>query len=233
MAKLPSKKESAAQPQVHRLALPVSDESLVIDLPDGQKLVVGKMATGSVIEVATWRGTGRPDSRTTRLMLGMSNAAATNEAVADGAHGVADSEESAQGVAALAAKFQGLIAGIKFPKRAAKPEPEEVQEVQEIADVSENQKSEKPAKRSPWSAPTPADETSGEADKWLEEIMSRATARESTSGASAKKAVAPAKKAVPSAKKSSAKKAPARKPVAKKSVATTKKSAGKNSGRSR
>jgi hypothetical protein len=41
-------------------------------LPDGQKLVIGKMAEGSVIEVATWRGTGRPDSRTSRLMLGMS-----------------------------------------------------------------------------------------------------------------------------------------------------------------
>ena len=33
---------------------------LVIDLPDGQKLVVGNLAAGSVIEVATWRGTGRP-----------------------------------------------------------------------------------------------------------------------------------------------------------------------------
>lgn len=29
------------------------------------------MTTGSVIEVATWRGVGRPDSRTSRLMLGM------------------------------------------------------------------------------------------------------------------------------------------------------------------
>ena len=38
----------------------------------GQKIVIGKIASGSVIEVATWRGTGRPDSRTTRLMLGMS-----------------------------------------------------------------------------------------------------------------------------------------------------------------
>jgi hypothetical protein len=49
---------------------------MVIDLPDGQKLVIGKLATGSVIEVATWRGTGRPDSRTNRLMLGMSDASA-------------------------------------------------------------------------------------------------------------------------------------------------------------
>jgi len=53
--------------------LPISDSALVIDLPDGQKLVVGKMSHGTVIEVATWRGTGRPDSRTNRMMLGMSN----------------------------------------------------------------------------------------------------------------------------------------------------------------
>jgi hypothetical protein len=31
------------------------------------------MNHGTVIEVATWRGTGRPDSRTNRLMLGMSS----------------------------------------------------------------------------------------------------------------------------------------------------------------
>jgi len=45
---------------------------LVIDLPDGQKLVIGNLDPGTVIEVATWRGTGRPDSRTNRLMLGVS-----------------------------------------------------------------------------------------------------------------------------------------------------------------
>ena len=60
-------------PKVSKLPLPASDSPLVIDLPDGQKLVIGKMSQGSVIEVATWRGTGRPDSRTSRLMLGMSS----------------------------------------------------------------------------------------------------------------------------------------------------------------
>ena len=58
-------------PQVSKLPLPISDSPLVIDLPDGQKIVIGKMTQGSVIEVATWRGVGRPDSRTSRLMLGM------------------------------------------------------------------------------------------------------------------------------------------------------------------
>lgn len=45
---------------------------LMLDLPDGQQLVVGKLPDGIVIEIATWRGTGRPDSRTNRMMLGVS-----------------------------------------------------------------------------------------------------------------------------------------------------------------
>jgi len=64
--------EVKAPPVISKLPIPISDSPLVIDLPDGQKLVVGRMIQGSVIEVATWRGTGRPDSRTSRLMLGMS-----------------------------------------------------------------------------------------------------------------------------------------------------------------
>ena len=54
---------------------PITDSQppLVIDLPDGQKMVIGKLDPDAVIEVATWRGTGRPDSRTNRLMLGVSN----------------------------------------------------------------------------------------------------------------------------------------------------------------
>ncbi len=69
------KKNVSGEPVVSKLPLPISETPLVIDLPDGQKLVIGKLAHGSVIEVATWRGTGRPDSRTNRLMLGMSSAA--------------------------------------------------------------------------------------------------------------------------------------------------------------
>lgn len=61
------------KPKVSKLPLPATDSPLVIDLPDGQKIVIGKMTNGSVIEVATWRGVGRPDSRTSRLMLGVGN----------------------------------------------------------------------------------------------------------------------------------------------------------------
>ena len=44
----------AAKPAVSRIPMPPSDSALVIDLPDGQKLVIGKMEHGTVIEVATW-----------------------------------------------------------------------------------------------------------------------------------------------------------------------------------
>lgn len=67
------KKAEPREPIISSIPVPPSDSALVIDLPDGQKLLVGKIESGTVIEVATWRGTGRPDSRTNRLMLGMSN----------------------------------------------------------------------------------------------------------------------------------------------------------------
>jgi len=71
VSRLANQESEKAAPKISKLPLPISDSPLVIDLPDGQKIVVGKMTQGSVIEVATWRGVGRPDSRTSRLMLGM------------------------------------------------------------------------------------------------------------------------------------------------------------------
>ena len=72
------KKQEVAPPAISTIPLADQDSPLVIDLPDGQKLVVGNIAHGTVIEVATWRGTGRPDSRTSRLMLGVSSASAVD-----------------------------------------------------------------------------------------------------------------------------------------------------------
>lgn len=77
--------EPGSQPIVTNIPLPVSSNPLVIDLPDGQKLVIGKMESGAVIEVATWRGTGRPDSRTNRLMLGMTTQSESTSSSPDGA----------------------------------------------------------------------------------------------------------------------------------------------------
>jgi hypothetical protein len=56
------------------------------------------MESGSVIEVATWRGTGRPDSRTNRLMLGMSNGD-------DSITGDETSEEASNNLSKLSPQF--------------------------------------------------------------------------------------------------------------------------------
>ena len=72
MIEVTEKDETLEGIQVHdNVANPKAP--LVIDLPDGQKLLVGELPAGSVVEIATWRGTGRPDSRTTRLLLGVTN----------------------------------------------------------------------------------------------------------------------------------------------------------------
>lgn len=97
-----------SSPKVSKLPLPISDSPLVIDLPDGQKIVVGKMTQGSVIEVATWRGVGRPDSRTSRLMLGMGSGN-VNEDSDSGSSQSAPSSQ--QGTSAPKARgFAGFIA---------------------------------------------------------------------------------------------------------------------------
>jgi hypothetical protein len=71
------KKQVVTEPTISNIPIPVSDNPMVIDLPDGQKIVLGKLTPGAVIEVATWRGTGRPDSRTNRFMLGISDSTST------------------------------------------------------------------------------------------------------------------------------------------------------------
>ncbi|CAB4773964.1 unannotated protein [freshwater metagenome] len=128
------KRDVTSSPTVTNLPLPISETPLVIDLPDGQKLVIGKMSNGSIIEVATWRGTGRPDSRTNRLMLGMSSAsslAAPTEA--SQVQATSSIKRKFEGItlpkvdiASLIAKFKSLFEKVSKPvTRVSKNEPEE------------------------------------------------------------------------------------------------------------
>lgn len=43
-----------------------------VELPEGHQLVLGELAPGTVVEVATWQGTGRPDETTNRFLLSAS-----------------------------------------------------------------------------------------------------------------------------------------------------------------
>ena len=101
---------------VSRKIEPALENPLIVDLPDGQKLVVGKLADGSIIEIATWRGTGRPDSRTSRLMLGMANGQPTQERKGQGPEGNNSAPKNPQELMQQAkSTFSGLKARFAPP----------------------------------------------------------------------------------------------------------------------
>lgn len=40
-----------------------------VELPEGHQLIIGELPSGTVVEVATWQGVGRPDDTTNRFLL--------------------------------------------------------------------------------------------------------------------------------------------------------------------
>jgi hypothetical protein len=207
-----------APAKVSQLPLPISDSPLVIDLPDGQTLVIGKMAEGSVIEVATWRGTGRPDSRTSRLMLGMSPGNLSDDASTTTGYAGGQREKKPEGfakyldiannvfktVVKLAKKLPvGKLKDIKLgkislPKRAPK----------QIASTSANSTSPETSSAPSPSMASPAFKSSKETkaqsnedvDDWLAQIIKKA---ESNSKSEAKSKISvntPTKSATPKKK---------------------------------
>ena len=184
------KDNSPVAPVVTTLPLPNSDNAMVIDLPDGQKLVVGKMQTGTVIEVATWRGTGRPDSRTTRLMLGVSSQENIESSAENQAGQPKSSKESAvANVKEVTAKVLGQITGALSKAKKFKIE--------------------KPTTSPTLSAPAAPAASSHDADKdvqaWLDSIIAQSEKKEVSQGTIKPAAKKPAKKAA--TKKSTPKKA--------------------------
>ena len=76
-AAVESKPVTSAKSDTSAKSVTATDETenapVVVDLPDGQKVILGSISPGTVIEIAAWRGTERPDSRTTRIVLGVAN----------------------------------------------------------------------------------------------------------------------------------------------------------------
>jgi hypothetical protein len=190
-------KKSQVPPAPEMTALPMTggDSPLVIDLPDGQKLVVGNLATGSVIEVATWRGTGRPDSRTSRLMLGMSSA----------------QDKPAESAPREAKKDLSFVATVLGALRAV------AGKVGSGLASSKKNRSEKKSSAPLIETVTPVARTSeaGDVDDWLNSILEKSAKKQASAKVAAEKSakdkeVIPAKKLV--------EKAPVKKAAAKKSV---------------
>lgn len=179
------KSEVPPTPEMTTLPMTAGDSPLVIDLPDGQKLVVGNLAAGSVIEVATWRGTGRPDSRTSRLMLGMSSApSSTSEAPTPVAQ-KKPTNKALNSIVAKAAIFRALLAKKRNAKEKSAPL------IQKVVPASRQTDEE-------------------EVDDWLNSILEKSAKKQSSAVTAAK---APTTKSP--VKKAPAKKAVAKKPKTK------------------
>jgi len=187
-------KEVTEKPKVTQIPLPISDSALVIDLPDGQKLVVGKMNHGTVIEVATWRGTGRPDSRTNRMMLGMSNTEIESQIqeeeerqATQSASGWRARLQMAPGILkAVLLKIKTLLLNLfsKLPKRSSS---------------GGSAKKSSIFKALPFlSKIEPSDSHDDEIQAWLDKVTAKSTQKRNS--------VAPAAKSASKAKKSSASK---------------------------
>ena len=207
-----------SSPKVSKLPLPISDSPLVIDLPDGQKIVVGKMTLGSVIEVATWRGVGRPDSRTSRLMLGMGSGNVNDDSESsESSPSQRKAPVKPKGFAGFLFTLQHLIKDFKRINWAGTAKA--------LLASMGGKKKQKSPKTNQVSSPAqsnPVDPTSGvkpevtisrapedaDIEEWLNKITQKA-ARETTtkkpakktSGSSAAKAKVSVKKAAPKASK--------------------------------
>lgn len=76
-------KDLEPKDQAQKYKTTTSDSGLVVDLPDGQKIMIGNLPSGTVVEIAAWRGTGAPDSRTSRLLIGAAGPEIVVESVSE------------------------------------------------------------------------------------------------------------------------------------------------------
>lgn len=58
--------------QALKEATEIKTPELTIDLPHNQKLTIGSLKPNTIVEIATWRGTGAPDENSVRMLLGAS-----------------------------------------------------------------------------------------------------------------------------------------------------------------
>jgi hypothetical protein len=191
------KQEETTAPKVTSLPLPISDTPLVIDLPDGQKIVIGKLQPGSVIEVATWRGTGRPDSRTNRLMMGMNNG--ETSAAQPNSEQTASTSQSTQ---ASDWKSQALNTAKKLANQTQTLVSQSLSKLKKDESVTTKVQ---PATEENASSLASASEV----DEWLQKVLERSEKKTAKAlekkATTPKKAVAP-KKATKTVKKSAPKK---------------------------
>lgn len=210
--------ETTPQPKVSKLPLPIADSPLVIDLPDGQKIVVGKMTAGSVIEVATWRGVGRPDSRTSRLMLGV-GAGNVNEEESKPENATKNPEKRAEGINRLLWNVNQFLKRVpNLQLKAVFPRKKNIQKSENDAGQRSNSflNSAAPApdkidssKSKDLREMSSSSKMDSDVEEWLNQISQKASASASKStrkSSPAMKSTAKKRKAAPKSPKSASKK---------------------------
>ena len=173
------KNTDPAQAKVSKIPVELNEAPLVIDLPDGQKIILGKMQNGAVIEVATWHGTGRPDSRTNRFMIGMTNGDSASPAQVDTKDAAPSEGKKALSTSAKGAlrKADGFLSSAKvLMTNLSSPFKNALSKSKELAPVDTT--------------------TELEINAWLNSITSEATQKVAAKPAPVKKK--PVKKSAPS-----------------------------------
>ena len=175
-----AKENAKTAPEMAKLPMGSGeDQPVIIDLPDGQKLVVGNLAHGSVIEVATWRGTGRPDSRTSRLMLGMSSATAAEQANSESKNSKKKSDDEKPSLIELlivgSKKIIAITAGSLAKIKKAKPAKLKIDS--ESEQNSESSESSKPLVTVLQKAEPIRSASDLEVDEWLNNLIKKTEAK--------------------------------------------------------
>lgn len=58
--------------QALKEATEIKTPELTVDLPHNQKLTIGSLKPNTIVEIATWKGTGVPDENSVRMLIGAS-----------------------------------------------------------------------------------------------------------------------------------------------------------------
>jgi hypothetical protein len=93
--------------QALKEATEIKTPELTIDLPNNQKLTIGQLKPDTIVEIATWKGSGAPDENSVRMLIGAS--------LQNGAEMAAQNEEAAS--AAVANAVDDVIEAIEAEGR--------------------------------------------------------------------------------------------------------------------
>lgn len=133
---------------------------LEIDLPQGQRVTIGALPPGTVLEIISWQGTGAPDASASRLLLGASTMPESQQADAARALGRGDAssvEADQAGEDDQADEADQAVQAVQDADATSTASPDETPVEVTPVDEADQAPTPEPATEEPVNAPT--DET--------------------------------------------------------------------------